>query len=91
SYEKFYTEITRKNVPYFAVYDFDYEKLGEGRRNKIIFIAWIPANADIHDKVLAAASKQVLGTKLGITFQIEGTEINDIEFETVLDKVRRLK
>ncbi|CAG8559697.1 18438_t:CDS:2 [Racocetra fulgida] len=70
SYEKFYTEITRKNVPYFAVYDFDYEKLGE---------------------VLAAASKQVLGTKLGITFQIEGTEINDIEFETVLDKVRRLK
>ncbi|CAG8496814.1 5790_t:CDS:2 [Cetraspora pellucida] len=91
SYEKFYTEITGKNVPYFSVYDFNYEKLGEGRRNKIIFIAWIPTNADIQDKVLAAASKQVLGTKLGITFQIEGTETNDIEFETVLDKVCRLK
>ncbi|CAG8776652.1 16759_t:CDS:2, partial [Dentiscutata erythropus] len=81
SYEKFYAEITGKNVPYFAIYDFDYEKLGEGLRNKIIFISWIPTNADIQDKVLSAASKQVLGTKLDVSFQIEGTEANDIKFE----------
>ncbi|CAG8676856.1 5870_t:CDS:2 [Gigaspora margarita] len=91
SYEKFYAEITIKKVPYFAVYDFDYEKLGEGHRKKIIFISWIPANADIQNKFLSAASKQVLVTKLDVSFQIQGTEAKDIVFETVLDKVRRLK
>ncbi|CAG8803416.1 986_t:CDS:2, partial [Gigaspora rosea] len=50
--------------PYFAVYDFDYEKPGEGRRNKIIFL----------DKTISAASKEVLKTKLDISFQNEGTK-----------------
>ncbi|CAG8471823.1 9458_t:CDS:2, partial [Dentiscutata heterogama] len=86
-YKRFYTEITSNKDPYFAVYDFDYEKPGEGRQNKIIFISWIPANANIQDKTISAVSKEVLKTKLDISFQIEGTEANDIEFETVLDKV----
>ncbi|CAG8454574.1 7923_t:CDS:2 [Dentiscutata erythropus] len=47
----------------------------------------IPANANIQDKTISAVSKEVLKTKLDISFQIEGTEANDIEFETVLDKV----
>ncbi|CAG8787223.1 8932_t:CDS:2, partial [Gigaspora margarita] len=61
-YYKFYKEITCKEDPYFAVYDFDYEKPGEGYRNKIIFISWIPENADIQNKTILAASKEVLKT-----------------------------
>ncbi|CAG8821127.1 23117_t:CDS:2, partial [Gigaspora margarita] len=87
SYNKFYNEITSKKDPYFAVYDFDYEIPGEGRRNKIIFISWVPANADVQIKTISAASKEVLKKRLDIPFQIEGTEANDIEFEKVLDKV----
>ncbi|RIB12695.1 hypothetical protein C2G38_2327992 [Gigaspora rosea] len=91
SYEKFYAELTIKKVPYFAVYDFDYEKLGEGCRKKIVFISWIPENADNKNKFISAASRQVLKTKLDVSFQIDGTDAKEIAFETVLDKVRRLK
>ncbi|CAG8835345.1 4672_t:CDS:2, partial [Gigaspora margarita] len=49
NYEKFYSEIISKNIPYFAVYDFEYEKLSE-----------VPTNADTQEKFLSAASIQVL-------------------------------
>ncbi|CAG8812408.1 38964_t:CDS:2 [Gigaspora margarita] len=90
-YYKFYTELTCKKVPYFAVYDFDYEKPGEGYRNKIIFISWVSEKADVQDKMISATSKEVLKTKLDISFQIEGTIANDIEFKQVLNKVLSIK
>ncbi|CAG8855705.1 34857_t:CDS:2, partial [Gigaspora margarita] len=79
NYEKFCSEIISKKDPYFAVYDFEYEKLSEGRRNKIILISWVPTNADTQDKFLSAASIQVLKERFEISHLIEGTDANDIE------------
>ncbi|CAG8820004.1 12750_t:CDS:1, partial [Gigaspora margarita] len=50
-----------------------------------------PEHADNKNKFISAAGKQVLITKLDVSFQIEGTDAKEIAFETVLDKVRRLK
>ncbi|CAG8804961.1 42880_t:CDS:2, partial [Gigaspora margarita] len=80
-HNNFYTKITSKKDPYFAIYDFDYEIPGEGRQNKIIFISWGQI------KTISAASKEVLKNRLDIPFQIEGTKANNIKFEKVLDKV----
>lgn len=39
TYDDFLEELP-ENQPRYAVYDFDYEKPGEGQRSKIIFFAW---------------------------------------------------
>lgn len=39
SYEEFISKLPEKS-PRWAVYDFEYEKGDEGKRNKILFISW---------------------------------------------------
>ena len=39
SYEEFLSQLP-ENEPRYAVYDFDFEKPGEGQRSKITFYAW---------------------------------------------------
>ncbi|CAG8493049.1 26449_t:CDS:2, partial [Racocetra persica] len=56
NYKNFCSEIISKNEPYFAIYDFEYEKLNEGHRNKIILISWVSKNADAQNKFLSAAN-----------------------------------
>ncbi|RIA99840.1 hypothetical protein C2G38_1995008, partial [Gigaspora rosea] len=90
NYENFCSEIISKNEPYFAVYDFEYEKLSEGRRNKIILISWVPKNADAQDKFLSAASKLVLKERFGIAHLIEGTVADEIGVEKILDKLNTI-
>lgn len=38
-YDDFLAQLP-ENEPRYAVYDFDYEKPGEGKRSKITFYAW---------------------------------------------------
>lgn len=39
TYDEFVNDLTSRG-PRYAVYDFDYEKPGEGQRNKIAFYSW---------------------------------------------------
>lgn len=38
-YDEFINQLP-DNEPRYAVYDFEYEKSGEGKRNKITFYSW---------------------------------------------------
>jgi len=75
----------------YCVYDFQYDTSGEGVRNKILFYVWSPDNSKIKQKMLYAASKDALRKKLdGIYTEIQCTDLSEVSYETVLDKVTRM-
>ncbi|KAI9856566.1 MAG: cofilin [Vezdaea acicularis] len=77
--------------PRFAVYDFEYDlKSGEGKRNKITFIAWSPDNAGIKPKMTYASSKDALKRSLnGIAVELQANDRDDIEYETIIKDVSK--
>ncbi|KAE8211213.1 hypothetical protein CF319_g4581 [Tilletia indica] len=74
----------------WAVYDFNFEKEGEGQRNKILFVSWAPDTAPVKAKMIAASSKDALRRALvGIGAEIQATEFSEIDFAAVEEKVSR--
>ncbi|KAF8182348.1 actin depolymerizing factor [Pholiota molesta] len=74
----------------WAVYDFEFEKEGGGKRNKIVFISWSPDDAKIKQKMVFASSRDALKRSLnGIAVEIQGTDFSEVAFEAVLDKANR--
>ncbi|KAK0468055.1 actin depolymerizing factor [Desarmillaria tabescens] len=74
----------------WAIYDFEFEKEGAGKRNKICFFSWSPDDAKIKDKMLFASSKDALRRAfVGIAVEIQGTDFSEVAHESVLDKASR--
>ncbi|GCD93748.1 actin-binding ADF family protein [Embleya hyalina] len=74
----------------WAVYDFEFEKEGAGKRNRLTFVSWAPDTAKIKQKMLFASSKDALRRSLvGIAVEIQGTEYSEVAYESVLDKANR--
>ncbi|TPX32914.1 hypothetical protein SmJEL517_g04086 [Synchytrium microbalum] len=90
NYETFVKELP-KDACRYAVFDFAYETKGEGQgRNKILFFFWSPDTAKVKPKMVYAASKDALRKKLeGIYTEIQATDLSEVAYETVLDKVTR--
>ncbi|KAK4046713.1 cofilin [Microbotryomycetes sp. JL221] len=89
SYDDFVNDLPAESCRY-AVYDLEYEKGGEGKRNKICFYAWSPDEARIKTKMVYASSKDALRrTLVGIASEIQGTDHSEIAYTEVLDKVTR--
>jgi cofilin len=78
-------------APRYAVYDFEYElSSGEGKRNKITFIAWSPDDAGVKPKMIYASSKDALKRSLnGIAHELQANDSDDIEYDTVLKVVSK--
>jgi len=71
----------------WAVYDFEFEKDGEGKRSKLCFVSWSPDVAKVKEKMVFAASREALRRRLdGIAFEIQGTDPSEITYNTVLEK-----
>ncbi|PPQ80402.1 hypothetical protein CVT25_001715, partial [Psilocybe cyanescens] len=67
----------------WAIYDFEFEKEGAGKRNKIIFISWSPDDAKIKQKMVFASSRDALKRSLnGIAVEIQGTDFGEVAFES---------
>ncbi|KAG6370367.1 actin depolymerizing factor [Boletus reticuloceps] len=85
-YEKFIEELPTDGCRW-AVYDFSFEKEGEGRRNKLCFISWAPDTARVKTKMVFASSRDGLRRKLdGIALEIQGTDLEEVSHKTVLAK-----
>ncbi|KAI7871815.1 hypothetical protein BDF14DRAFT_1759204 [Spinellus fusiger] len=85
-----FLECLPANEPRYAVYDFDYEKPGEGLRSKITFYTWIPDTSKVRQKMLYAASKDALRKRLeGIAIEVQGTDASEVDYESVLEKAIR--
>ncbi|EIN12860.1 hypothetical protein PUNSTDRAFT_111233 [Punctularia strigosozonata HHB-11173 SS5] len=88
-YDDFLADLPETECRY-AVYDFEYEKEGAGKRNKICFFTWSPDDSKIKQKMLYASSKDALRRSLvGIAAEIQGTAFDEVAYDTVLDKVSR--
>lgn len=79
-----------ESEPRYAIYDFEYEKPGEGLRSKIVFYAWTPDTSKVRAKMLYASSKDALRRKLvGIAIEVQGTDLSEVDEEAVLEKAQR--
>ncbi|KAI9303459.1 actin depolymerizing factor [Cunninghamella echinulata] len=88
-YDEFIKQLPA-DEPRYAVYDFDYEKPGEGQRSKITFYSWTPDTSKIRQKMLYASSSAALRRQLvGIAIEIQGTDESEVAYETVLEKASR--
>ncbi|TPX41006.1 hypothetical protein SeLEV6574_g06293 [Synchytrium endobioticum] len=89
-YDTFVSELP-KDACRYAVFDFAFETKDEGQgRNKLLFVFWSPDTAKVKSKMVYAASKDALRKKLdGIYVEIQGTDLSEVAYETVLDKVTR--
>ncbi|VVT53577.1 uncharacterized protein SAPINGB_P003644 [Magnusiomyces paraingens] len=89
-YDDFVNDLPEDDCRY-AVYDFEYEtQSGEGIRNKLIFISWSPDTAKVKSKMVYASSKDAIRRSLpGITNEIQGTDLDEIAYDTVLERVSR--
>ncbi|KAF9207005.1 cofilin [Haplosporangium sp. Z 27] len=73
----------------WAVYDFDYST-PDGDRSKIVFYTWAPQGAKIKSKMLYSSSKDALRKSLnGVAVEIQGTDRDEVDYDTVLEKVQR--
>ncbi|KAG8987022.1 cofilin [Tulasnella sp. JGI-2019a] len=87
-------EVFLKDLPEaecrWAIYDFEYEKEGAGKRNKLTFYSWSPDDAKIKQKMLFASSRDALRRSLvGIAAEVQGTDYSEVAWESVFDKVSR--
>ncbi|KDR83149.1 hypothetical protein GALMADRAFT_238995 [Galerina marginata CBS 339.88] len=74
----------------WAIYDFEFEKEGAGKRNKIIFLSWSPDDAKIKQKMVFASSRDALKRALnGIAVEVQGTDFGEVAHENILDKANR--
>ncbi|KAF2091124.1 hypothetical protein K490DRAFT_54027 [Saccharata proteae CBS 121410] len=75
----------------YAVYDVQYAAPGgEGTRNKIAFLSWIPDNLAIRPKMLYSSSKDAIKHSLnGIAVDIQANDESDIEFESILATITK--
>ncbi|ODQ53099.1 cofilin [Saitoella complicata NRRL Y-17804] len=89
-YEEFLACLPENDCRY-AVYDVEFEKAGEGKRNKIAFYTWSPDTAPIKSKMVYASSKESLRRSFnGIGAEIQGTEFSEVSWDAVLEKMMRV-
>ncbi|KDQ62618.1 hypothetical protein JAAARDRAFT_54545 [Jaapia argillacea MUCL 33604] len=88
-YEDFLADLPEGDCRY-AVYDYEYELEEGGKRNKLAFVAWSPDDARVKRKMLFASSKDAIRRSLvGIAVEIQGTDLSEVAFETVVAKLGR--
>jgi len=88
-YDEFLSDLP-ENEPRYAIYDFEYSKGDAGIRNKICFYAWTPESSSIKQKMIYASSKDALRKSLvGLSVEIQGTDLSEVSHEAVLEKVSR--
>ncbi|KAG9047528.1 cofilin [Tulasnella sp. UAMH 9824] len=88
-YETFLRDLPT-DEPRWAVYDFEFTKEGAGQRNKLLFYSWSPDGARIKQKMVYSSSKDALRKALvGIAFEIQGTDGDDVEHNNVLERVSK--
>lgn len=81
-YDEFLAEFPAQDCRY-AIYDLEFEKEGEGKRNKICFFSWSPDESKIKQKMVYASSKDAIRKALvGVATDIQGTDFSEVSYET---------
>ncbi|KAF2142764.1 uncharacterized protein K452DRAFT_286391 [Aplosporella prunicola CBS 121167] len=78
----------------YAIYDVEYDapggSYGEGTRNKIAFLSWIPDNLAPWPKMVYSSSKDAIKRSLnGVATDIQANDESDIEFESIISNIQK--
>ncbi|KAK2766211.1 hypothetical protein FQN54_007727 [Arachnomyces sp. PD_36] len=72
-------------TPRYAVYDVEFElEGGEGRRNKIVFISWVPNDVPMFWSMLYATTRQTLKNAINPHTSIHADDKDELEWKHVL-------
>ncbi|EEP79260.1 conserved hypothetical protein [Uncinocarpus reesii 1704] len=72
-------------APRYAVYDVEFElEGGEGKRNKIVFISWVPNETPTFWSMLYATSRQTLKNAINPHTSIHADDKAELEWKYVL-------
>jgi len=73
----------------YAVMDIEHDVGGgEGKRSRIVFIVWIPDNAETAIKLIYSTSKDALTRACGLHYIIEAHDEDDLEYDNVLSRAK---
>jgi len=72
----------------YAVYDVEYDAPnGEGKRNKITFISWVPDDATQYPRMMYSSSKEAIKRSLnGLAIDIQANDADDIEQSEIIKR-----
>ncbi|KAH7106060.1 actin depolymerizing factor [Auriculariales sp. MPI-PUGE-AT-0066] len=88
-YDEFIADLPENDCRW-AVYDYEFEKEGAGKRSKLCFYSWSPDTAKIKSKMVFASSKDALRRSLvGIAVEIQGTDYAEVAQESVFEKASK--
>ncbi|OJJ37101.1 hypothetical protein ASPWEDRAFT_26516 [Aspergillus wentii DTO 134E9] len=77
-------EANGKPAPRYAVYDVEYEH--EGKRNKIVFISWVPSGCNIRSSMIYASSREGFKTALNVSNSIQADDKDEIEWKNIVSE-----
>lgn len=86
-YNAFLADLPKDDCRY-AVYGFEYEQ--EGTRHMTLLYTWTPDAAPTKRKMSYASCTRVLQHCLGSTVEIQGTNYDEVSYESILEKIARL-
>ena len=89
NYDDFLAELPPAECRY-AIYDVEFQEGDEGMRYMSCFFTWSRDESQVKQKMLYASSKEALRKALvGIATEIQGTDLSEVSYEAVLEKVMR--
>eukprot|EP00727_Mastigamoeba_balamuthi_P011287 m51a1_g6781 putative actin-depolymerizing factor adf6 (140) ;mRNA; f:135997-136523 len=90
TYEQFVADLPKDDCRY-AVFDLTFtQESGDGDRSKLVFVLWTPDTAKTKLKMVYANTKKDLRQAfVGIGAEIQATDMSEIDYQVVLEKVSR--
>lgn len=86
-WESFCSKLSPKGC-YYIIYDMNYQRPGGARRDKLLLINWCPSDAPIRMRMIYTTTLNALKASLtGIQVEIQSNDMDDLDFEEVLQKV----
>ncbi|KAK2772111.1 hypothetical protein FQN52_005692 [Onygenales sp. PD_12] len=74
-----------KPAPRYAVYDCEFDLGGEGIRNKIIFISWVPSGTPTFSSMIYATTRETLKNALNPHTSIHADDNDELEWKNLYD------
>jgi len=73
----------------YGVFIVQYES-NEGNREKTGFFVWCPESSKVREKMLYAGTKDTVKKAFeGVQFEVQGNEIDDLDYANVLEKCNK--
>ncbi|RKP10899.1 hypothetical protein THASP1DRAFT_27323 [Thamnocephalis sphaerospora] len=74
----------------YAVLDYEFTTDDGGQRKKLCFVSWCPEDTNKRRRMTHASSKDVLKRSLGLTVEVQATDISELSEEEFRSKFKNI-